>query len=166
MTNIKIGVTDVQKLAKALDAGEFSSAEDMALAALEIAYQMYEDKAQFVIVGQLHYAGRSGYAKSNGDRVALGPYSTLGDAKAAGTSLSLSAATKEEFRWWMLPYHHGTPATWFKARKMARYDEEAPLTSAERIIVRYNKDKAHLWGLTPDGKRIVNGEEFSVDEAA
>lgn len=152
MSNIKPSVTEVKALAKVLDEGTFTNAADMALAALEMAYAAYEDRARFVIAGQLYYRNGAGYVKDNGDRVAFGPYDNLTPATAAGEQLAYSANGGEEFKWWLLPYHQGTPAQWFKQRKQIRAEvDEVPLTSAEKLIIRRNPDQAHRWGLDPTG---------------
>lgn len=160
MTNLQPSAADKKKLAKLLDEGEFGSALEMAEAALELAFQAYEDRSRFIIVGQMRYSTELGYLRDNGDRVAFGPYGSLTPAQEAFTQLTYSAATNEEFKAWLLPYEQGTPAQWFLRRKKIReLQEDVPLTNAEKFIVRYNPDSAHLWGLTSDGKRIKQDGE-------
>lgn len=167
MTNLTPSSADVRKLAKLLDEGEFDSAKDMAQAALEMAFEAYESRANFVIVGQLHYSPDLGYAKDQGDKVAFGPYGTLGKARDAFSQLAYGSATNEEFKCWLLPYHQGTPAQWFLHRKKVRQlQEDVPLTGAERLIVRHNPETSHLWGLTKEGGRIKQDTGEQEAEAA
>ena len=136
MSNLTIGKRDVTKLATALEAGEFTGPEDMAKAALELAFEIYEAKSAWMIVGQLRYQPGQGFLRAtdaHGEKVALGPYGTEKQAITAGESLAYSNQTGEEFRWWVLPIHRGTPAAWFKARKLAR--QEAELAAKERKMV-------------------------------
>lgn len=123
MANLKPGVRDVRKLAEALDSGEFESAEDMARAALELAFEIYEAKSKYMVAGQLRYAPELGFVRDSDDKVLLGPYGTEKQADTAGRSLAGSAVTGEEFRWWLLPVQHGTPHAWFTARKKLRVDQ-------------------------------------------
>jgi hypothetical protein len=50
-------------------------------------------------------------------KVSLGWYSTEGDALAAAGSLWTSTASGDTYRCWVLPVHHGTPATLHAKRK-------------------------------------------------
>lgn len=161
MTNLSPGAKDIKALAKMLDEGKFSSATDMAKAALEYAFEAYEDRARFIIVGQLIYDPDSGFVKDSGDRIAFGPYGTLGTAQAAHEQLTGTAgttgstATNEEFRSWLVPLRSITPAAWFRERRKIKMQaEDVPLTPAEKLIIRYNPENCHLWGLSPDGTRL------------
>lgn len=124
MTNLTYGKRDVTAMAKVLSE-DYATVEEAASAALETAFALYEKKSCWVIVGQLRYS--DGYLSAQDPRackVALGPYGTQIQAQNAGRSLAYSVATQEEFRWWDLPLHHGTPAAWFKARKEERQAAE------------------------------------------
>ena len=118
---MKFGKRDVAKMAEVLNA-DFDTAEEAAVAALEEAEQIIEGKARFTVVGQLYY-GDSNYVDPTSDaasKVALGWYGTEKQGESAAYSLTYSTATHEEFRAWVLPVHHGTPASWFQLRKKAR----------------------------------------------
>lgn len=148
MSNLKPGVRDVRKLAVALEdynpvpewwtdgtevaEPEFESAEDMARAALEAAFELYEAKSKFVVAGQLYYSPALGFVRDSEDLVLLGPYGTHKQAETAGQALAGSAVTGEQFRWWVLPITHGTPHAWFTARKKARIDEALAESTAEQ----------------------------------
>ena len=165
MTNLTPGAKDVKALAEMLDGGKFESAEDMARTALEYAFQAYEARANFVVVGQKVYGPDTGFTRDNGDRVAFGPYANLGGAQEAFTQLTYSLTTGEEFKAWLVPYEQGTPAQWYRRRKEIReLAEDVPLTQAEKLIVRYNPDACHLWGLTRDGKRMKPAESAQVNQ--
>lgn len=110
----------VKQMAEVLSA-QYETVEEAAAFALEEAWRLYEERSNFVVVGQLVYSDGV-FVKPDDVRatkVALGPYGTAGDAKAAGESLAVPSHKGETFRWWLLPVHHGTPAAWHKARKAA-----------------------------------------------
>lgn len=125
--NLTTTKKDVATIAAVLRDGEFDSADEAAAAVLEAAWDLYEAKSKFIIVGQLYYAPGEGFIQPEDPRalkVALGPYGTESQANKAQASLLYSGATGEEFRRWVLPIHHGTPNTWFVARKKAREQAE------------------------------------------
>lgn len=120
--SVSFGKREVQKVAKVLD-GEYESAEEAAEAVLAEAFAMYESRAKFTVVGQLYYAPGEGYIGADDERaakVSLGAYSTRGQAEKAGESLAYNTQTHESFRWWALPIHHGTPASFYAERKKVR----------------------------------------------
>lgn len=117
---VRIGKRDVAKMVAVLDSS-YDSAEEAAQAVLEAAFSIYEDKAQYTVVGQLYYNG--GFYDPGdpaADKVALGNYGTEKQAHEAARSLVFGSATNEQFRSWVLPVHHGTPNSWYVKRKKAR----------------------------------------------
>lgn len=147
--------------------GQWRQLEAMARTFLEEAFEIYEGKANFVVVGRLQYAPGLGYAKDASDRVAFGPFSTWGDAQEAVSQLIFSHTTGEEFKAWVTTYEQGTPAQWFRRRKMIREQaEDVPLTQAEKLIVKRLPDDCWRWGLSPDGRRIPRQETEATESAA
>lgn len=112
---------EVKAVAAILDAAEHETVEDLATAVLEKAFELFGvNHAKHIVVGQLidtpPRAGLSREQKSE-VKVALGPFATRSAATAAGKSLALSTTTGEQYRWWCLPLHKGTPAEWHAQRK-------------------------------------------------
>lgn len=136
---LKAGKTEVRAVAAAIEP-EFKNltpeqrleVEEVALAALEVAWEQYEKKAKFTIVGQV--ATKPG--EEPGDKVALGRYGTETQAKAAALGLAYSAQTHESAFVWVLPVFHGTPNDWYKARKANRGESLADLPFREAELQR------------------------------
>ena len=96
------------------------SVEDVAGAVLAKAWELYEERAKFVVVGQKRHDRRVFRYKTRSERplmVSLGAYESEGVAKSAGRSLAYSAATGDEMRWWLVPYHKGSPADFHQELK-------------------------------------------------
>ena len=142
---LKPGKTEMKKLIPVLDA-DYESVEDAAMAVLTKAWELYESKAKFFTVGQLYM--RDGKRMRPWDpqqeRVALGPFTTegqaiaaLGDAASGGISYNKAAAPMDEFRGWVVRYHSGTIQSFHQERKAAIEKERASLaketTQAERL---------------------------------
>lgn len=118
---LNIGKRDVAKMVEVIDA-EYETVEDAARAALEFAFGLYESKAKFTIVGQLYYSPKGGWVShedAQAAMVALGRYGTEKAAQNDAESFVISSVTGEQFRAWVLPVHHGTPASYFAKRKQA-----------------------------------------------
>jgi hypothetical protein len=106
---------------------DHASAEDAALAALAAAEAVLEERAKFVVVGQLvGTKERDEIPPSDPEaiKVALAFYSTEGDAQKAAESLWYSTASGDRFRNWVLPMFYGTPAD-LHAKQKAKYAEAA-----------------------------------------
>jgi len=97
------------------------------------AFNIYEELAKFTVVGQLYYEDGRYYDPDDtaADKVALGNYQTAKQAESAAHSLTLQGGT--EFRSWVLPVHHASPAAWASARREAMREklrrEESPWES-------------------------------------
>lgn len=125
---IKYGKTEIRKIAKLLDSGDFDSAEDAAEALLAAALEILEARGKFTVVGQLRYSPKGGGyidpEDARASKVCLGLYSTEGDADKAAYALVYNTATHEEFRTWVLPVEHKTPAQVYADRKEVHRQRE------------------------------------------
>ena len=115
---LKMGKRDITKMAELLE-GDFSSAETAAEAALGLAWDMYEAKAKFTVVGQLYSSKVDSTDPESAPKIALGRYGTEKQALEAARSLVFSTPTGETFRAWVLPVHHGSPHEYFQMRNKA-----------------------------------------------
>lgn len=120
------GVRDVKAMAGVLDR-EYDTLEDAARAVLETAWELYEKRARFVVVGHVHDPENppTDVDDARVEWVCLGPFGTLKQAQGAGSSLGYSSQTGEVSRWAAIPYWTGTPAAWYKGRKANAKASEA-----------------------------------------
>lgn len=136
---IKTGKTEVEKMLKVLDE-KHETMRDAAVAVLAAAVQIVEDRAKFVVVGQIKWDQtlEGGYAdleQRKASKVCLGFFSTAGDARAAAESLVYSSQTHEEALAWTLPVAHESAASWYAKRKAANEkarDEAQAAAAAKR----------------------------------
>jgi hypothetical protein len=105
---------------------DYSVAWDAAKAALAEAFAIYEEKAKWTVVGQLYYDedGFIDHDDAAASKVALGRYGTEKQAESAAESLVINGRGHEEFRAWVLPVWHGTPAAYFAERAGERKRQE------------------------------------------
>lgn len=138
----KYTATQVREMAALLE-GDFDSAEAAAAAALALAESMWQARSKYTVVGQLArtMAGTLDPSEPEAVKVALGWYSTEGDARAAAESLTISTATKEEWRAWVLNVAHCSPAELMVERKRELQALEAKQDEARRRRVREQIDK-------------------------
>lgn len=131
---LKPGKREIKKFLETLE-DEYDSPEDAALAALQAAWDIYEDKAMWTVVGQIHYDPFDGGWKDPTDarvaRIALGRYATEKQAEAAASSLRVGA-NGEEFKAWVLPVHHGTPHSYFTEKKKEKQAKDVDDTAWAR----------------------------------
>ena len=123
--SISAGKRDVARLATVLEQ-DFGTVEEAAKAAMAEAWAIYEEKARYTVVGQLYY-GEGGYidhADAAASKVALGRYGTERQAQSAAEALIINGRGHEEFRAWVLPVWHGTPAAFFGERAEERKRQE------------------------------------------
>lgn len=88
---------------------------------MKAAWEIYESKARYTVVGQIYYSG--GYLDHEdaaANKVGFGRYATENQAQAAAESLVFGARTHEESRAWVLRVHHGTPASYYAERAEER----------------------------------------------
>lgn len=122
--SLSIGKRDVARMAKVID-GDFDTVGEAAEAVLVEAFAIYEEKARFTVVGQLYYSdGFIDHADAAATKVALGRYGTECQAQSAAESLVINGRGHEEFRAWVLPVWHGTPASYFGERAEERKRQE------------------------------------------
>ena len=117
---LKPGKRDIAKVAKLLDEGDFESADDAASALMDLAWEIYEAKAKWTVVGQLWYRPRGVAADpEDAPKIALGRFTTEKQALDVAERLVFSTPTGETFRAWVLPVCHGTPNDYFQLRNKA-----------------------------------------------
>ncbi len=103
-------------------------------ALLDCFEEIFKARASFVVVGQLYAtAERRDIPPEDPEalKISLAWYSTEGDAKKAADGLWAGQATGDEFRRWVLPVWHGTPADFHKSQK-AKYVEREVKRRAKR----------------------------------
>lgn len=118
---LKYGKAEIAQVAEAIDQ-EHASVEDAALACLAAMEEIFEKRAKFTVVGQLLHTSERRQIPPDDPaaiKVALGWYSTEGDARTASEGLWSSTATGDVFRTWQLDVHHGSPAE-FHAKQKAK----------------------------------------------
>lgn len=147
-----------QKVADVLEA-DHESLDAAAEAVLDLVGELVADRASWVVVGQL-YATRERPVVPPSDpeaiKVALGFYSTEGDARSAAESLWASPSTGDEYRTWWLPLFRGTPAELHKQQKQKYADAEAKRkdAQAERMKAQIEKRAAEA----EERSRLARGE--------
>jgi hypothetical protein len=169
---IKFGKSEIKAMASVID-GEYESVDQAAEAVLQAATELFENRAKFVVVGQL--SGTKERLNIPADdpeaiKVSLGWYSTEGDARNAAESLWHNTASGDTFRVWVLPMFHGTPADLHRSQR-EKYEKEAS-KSQEKDRLRLLKQiedrdreaearaKAHAKG------RCVTCDHFAYDHRA
>jgi hypothetical protein len=121
---------------KELDASQLAVLDEIAMACCEAAFQLYEDKAKYAVVGQLLYGPYEAIMQPDEDKVSLGFYSTVIQAQNAAEGLTrATGGATEVFRSWVLPVWHGTPAAWHSQRVAAIKEsiEAVTITPAKRL---------------------------------
>jgi len=121
---LRYGKTEVSAMTSVLDS-DYESVEDAARSALACAEEIFERRAQFVVVGQLSSSREKleiDPSEREAIKVSLGWYSTEGDAIKAAESLWQNSVTGDRFRCWVLPVFHGTPAE-LHAKQKEKYAE-------------------------------------------
>lgn len=132
--SLKYGKKEVSSIADVLDR-EHESAEAAALACLDAMETIFEQRAKFTVVGQLARTtarGRIDPGDPEAIKVALGWFSTEGDARTAAETLSIATATHEEYRVWILPVHHGTASSLLGERKAQLVAQQARAEEARK----------------------------------
>lgn len=140
---MKLGKTEINAMATVLDQ-DHPSMEDAAAAALAEAEQIFQSRASFVVVGQLAGTSESGDVAPSDPaaiKVALGWYSTEGDARSAAESLWQNTGTGDRFRVWVLDVHHGTPAELHSKQKAKYADLQAKRDQAQQERLKLSIEK-------------------------
>jgi hypothetical protein len=143
---LKFTASHRKRIAAVLE-GDHESLDDAVDAVMALMGDLIEDRASFVVVGQLYATrGRLDVPPSDPEavKVCLGLYSTEGDARSAAESLWTSTASGDCFRTWWLPIEHASPAEWHKGRKehYAALEKKRDDANAERIKKSIEKRQA------------------------
>lgn len=138
--------THKKRVAEVLDA-EHETIDEAVEAVLDLVSALVSERAAFVVVGQLASNRERGSVPPSDPeaiKVALGFYSTEGDARSAAESLWTSTASGDTFRTWWLPLFHGSPAEFHKSQKEKYVAAEAKSQAAqsERIKKQIEKHRA------------------------
>ena len=129
--SVKFGKTEAKKFLKLLENITEPTDEDLehALAALEVAAEIYESRASWMIVAGLASMGEDG-ENLEGQFWCIGPYSTVGDARNALNGETLANQANER----ILAYiHHGSPASLLTERKKGKQAAEAAERGKDRV---------------------------------
>lgn len=117
--SLKYGKAEIKTMIEAFDQ-DHETIEEAALAALAAAEEIFEKRANFTVVGQVRGTKERMTIPPDDPeavKMALGWYSTAGDAEKAAQSLWTSTASGDQLRVWVLPTFHGTPADWHGKRR-------------------------------------------------
>lgn len=133
---------DLKNIVRILESDDHETAMAMADALWHAISAAVQERGKFTVVGQLRYGGPGvGYldaADARASKVCLGLFATEGDAHRAAESLFTNAATGEEWRTWVLPVEHKTPAEIYAERREARRKREAELKTGRS----YDREEA------------------------
>lgn len=135
--------------------------EEFARQALAAAEKIFENRAKFVVVGQLKSSKqRVTIPPSDPEaiKLSLGWYSTEGEARKAAESLWFSTASGDEFATWVLNVHHGTAAD-FHAKRKAHYvalEEKQREAKRERIRKSIEEGQRLAEARAEEARRIVH----------
>lgn len=116
---LKFGKVQREKVMTVLEA-DHETLDDAADAVLALVNDLVKERASFVVVGQLSSTReRMNVPPSDPEaiKIALGPFSTEGDARSASESLWASTASGDTFRNWVLPVFPGTAAEFHQKQK-------------------------------------------------
>lgn len=145
---LKFGKTHRERVLAVL-ADEHETLDDAADAVFDLMGDLFAERASFVVVGQLAATReRTSVPPSDPEaiKVALGLFSTEGDARSAAESLWHSSASGDTFRVWWLPLFHGTPAELHKEQK-AKYvaaDVKRKTAQSDRMQASIAKRQAEM----------------------
>lgn len=112
-----------------------------ALETLDIAFEIYESRASWMIIAGLAVVEEDG-ENLEGQFVCIGPYSTPGEARSAIEGTTLANQADERI---MAYVHHGTPATLLTKRKKARQQLEKDAAGSQKmsfLVALHERDKA------------------------
>ena len=143
---LKFGKAEIARVIEAIDQ-DHETAEDAAKAALETMSNLFEKRCKFVVVGQLSGTrDRPTIPASDPEaiKLALGFYSTEGDARSAADGMWSSTKSGDQFRAWVLNVHHGTPADLHAERRRHYQELEAKQAEAARQRMLQSIEKHRL----------------------
>lgn len=116
---ISWGKTEVRKVMDVLDA-DHETVGEAARACLALMEQFMEDRAKFVVVGQLRRSPEHfeiDPKSPDAIKVSLGWYSTESEARVAAEQLVYNPNSQTEWWTWVLDVWHGTPSELHKAHR-------------------------------------------------
>ena len=91
------------------------TARDVAEAIVQRAWDAYEARGKFMVVGQVF--DQLGKRIADGKKVAMRPFTTEKQAKDAAMALVGSTSSQFMLRTWVIPMFYGTPNDWHKDLK-------------------------------------------------
>jgi len=115
---------------------EHEDVEELALALMTKSFEVYEQRAKFVVVGQSAKAPAFEGERAGG--VCFGAFATKKQAEDAAESLVYSVANPNEpMHVWVLTRFNGTPHQYHSERNAERKVAELGVTSADRLSAMY-----------------------------
>lgn len=154
--SLTVGKKQVAAMVAVLEA-EHETLDDAAKAALEVAEAIFEERAKYVVVGQVVETKDKGKLEP-GDpdavKVSLGWYSTEGNARSAAESLWSSTASGDRLLNWVLPVFHGSPAAWHLTQrdKYAAEEQKRKVEATERFKLDIEKRRLAMEVRAAGGK--------------
>jgi hypothetical protein len=117
--SINFSKTEVRKVMDVLD-GDYETVGEAARACLALMEQIMQDRAKFVVVGQLRRSPEHfdiDPASPDAIKVSLGWYSTESEARVAAEQLVYNPNSQMEWRTWVLDVWHRTPSELHKSER-------------------------------------------------
>lgn len=160
MAGLSIGLRDKRRVVDLLNR-EWPDVEELAGAVLDLAFQLYEAKAKYVVVGQLkdgngkaatgpRVLDEKGKSAEDPTKFALGPYGTYGQAlSAAEVTDATLKDTDAGIRTWAVALTRDSLFNHLKKHKKALEAQEGrPLVASERLALMNNWLTAEQVGLS------------------
>lgn len=143
---LKFGKRELEQMIATLQA-DYEDVGEAAKAVLATAEEIINARSQFVVVGQVvatREKGRIAPSDPEAVKVALGAYSTAGDAQNAAGSLWSSTASGDNLSVWVLDFFHGTPHDWHGKRREQIQQAQAKRKAAkdEKLLESIEKHRA------------------------
>lgn len=141
--SLKWGAREIAKVVAAIDQ-DHESVDHAARACLAAMEEVFASRAKYTVVAQLARTIEDGNIDPSDPKaikVALGWFSTEGDARSAAESLSMAHSTNEEYRAWVLGVFHGTAAGLLAERKATLQAEQEKRKEADKARFQKQIDK-------------------------
>jgi hypothetical protein len=127
----------VKAVADVLDQ-DHETLEDAAVAALDAALSIIEDRAKFAVVGQVRHTAEHGDIPPSHEaavKVCLGLFESDTKANEAAGQMTNNAAG-DLLRTWVVPMFFGTPSAWHKKRRdeLAAMETKADQKRREKFL--------------------------------
>lgn len=130
---LKFGKKELEQMIETLQA-DYIDVGEAAKAVLAKAEELVNARSQFIVVGQVvatREKGRVDPSDPDAVKLALGPFSTAGDAQSAAGSLWSSTASGDTLKCWALPFFHGSPHDWHGTQRAKYQEAEAKRKTAQ-----------------------------------